>query len=61
MKGIFFAVLRIRGRVKRDKDDIFRVVNGRDADKGDDLVLDLIAVLVVFVQLSDVPVLPPTR
>ena len=51
MEGIFFAVLRIRGRVKRDKDDIFRVVNGRDADKGDDLVLDLIAVLVVFVQL----------
>ena len=51
MDGVFFAVLRIRRRVERDEHGVFRIVNGRDTDEGDDLVLDLIAVLVVFVQL----------
>ena len=49
--GVFFAVFRIGRGIERDKDDVFRVVDRRNADEGDDLVLDLIAVLVVFVQL----------
>ena len=51
MDSVFFAVLRIRRRIKRNKNGVLRVVNGCNTDEGDNFVLDLIAVLVVFVQL----------